>query len=72
MLYAFARLRRSAIFGAGLLWFNVRIRPILADRDQDQRLDCGLPFQMVLLGFWQPCGVVRRSLRVRSGLLFAS
>jgi hypothetical protein len=31
MLYAFARLRRGAIFGAGLLWFNTRIMPILAN-----------------------------------------
>jgi len=31
ILYAFARLRRGAIFGAGLLWFSARITPIRAN-----------------------------------------
>ena len=30
-------------------------------RDQDQRLDRSLPRRMVLVGFGQPCDVVRRS-----------
>ncbi|MFY9954830.1 hypothetical protein [Bradyrhizobium sp.] len=30
-------------------------------RDQDERLDRSLPRRMVLVGFGQPCDVVRRS-----------
>jgi len=73
MLYACARLRRD-LRG----WLAMVQCPHDADphehrravrlRDQDQRLNCGHPCGMVLLGFWQLCDdESAASLGVRSG-----